>query len=578
MHSVPEVRSSAGVRHKSVGYKHSNGAFTDLLDWMKRILPRDKVRVALNLIRHPLDSVSLSGEMYQQFERAFDGIDRVEDYVFSGDETKADWLKYKDENLGGEDGWRSYGMETLRSNHNGIAIVDLARDENNPDARPEPYFYVLDVARAYSFSFANDDCQLEYLAYYDDKKEESEYKRLYIFDDTYYRVLLVKSDNQYSVEVENAHGLGYCPAYMFWKDTADHAHVVARQHPFTDYLGALDWYQLNSWFDRYGDLFNGWPITTTFQHKCNYVSETEYCDDGYLRATLSESGVDGIYLLSGDDLAVCPACKDRNAIGPGTNYEVPMPNAANGNMVMLPAVGITQVDVAGLKHQSEKLEHSASKIFAGVVGSVFEAINNQAVNEKQVASLFESRKNVIVKLARNFEAVQSWVESTICRLRYGGDFKSLSINYGTKFFMFSESEIMETYIAARDGGVNNGLLDELQNLYFQTRHRRHPKQLERIQIITSLDPARHVSNDQLLQLRSAGMLSDQDFAIKLNLSTLLGQFERDHGPVTEYLTKSTMRVRIDAIKSKILTYLPEQQEVQAINQNQNNGTNEGDIT
>lgn len=559
LHSEPEVRAVHGVRKsQSKGYHASSDAFTSLLDWMRRILPRDKFRVAMNLVRHPLDSVSLIGEAYQQLERAFDGVDRTEEYKFSGDKTLADWLEFRKQLLGNADGWRTKGMQYLRGSHNGIAVVDLAETPNGTDTRPSPYFYVLDIDKAHSFKIAPNGSQLEYLIYFDEKTNGVDAGRIaYVFDDTHYRVISINSSGGYTTLTENVHGIGYCPASMFWGETIDHDCSALRSHPITDYLANLDWYQLSAWFDRYGDLFNGWPITTTYQQQCNYNSESEYCDNGYLRSTIAERGNSGVYLMDGDDLAICPACKDRNSIGPGTNYEVPLPNAANGNTVMLPAVGITTADVSALKYQSDKLEKQSVKIFSGIVGSVFEAVSNQAINEKQVDSLFEARKKVVIKLARNFERFQSWAEETMCLLRYGTDFKYLSINYGTKFFMFSESELMEMYLAARDAGLNAGLLDELQSMYFETRHRRQPKQLERIKMLLAIDPARHVSSDNLIVLRDAGMLSPTDLALKLNISTLISRFEREKGAITSFQETKTMAVRIDAIKAVLLSYLPE---------------------
>lgn len=552
LHSLNRgVSGDASLKSKHV----AGSAFTDLTDWMRRLLPRDKARVAMNLIRFPLDSVALSGEIYQELGRAFDGVDAREEYEFRGEGSAEDWKGYRAEALGGREGWRTDAMQTLRSRHNGIMVVDLPDTPNESDERPAPYFYTLDLERAHCYEIAADGCTLEYLVTFDPERQEN-HRIAYVFDDVAYRIVHVHENQRVEVVAESFHDLGHCPARMFWAETSDVTQPALRQHPMSDYLGAIDRYQLNCWFSFYGDLFNGWPITTTFQQSCNYRSETEYCDEGYLRS----SDHNGSYLYdSGDELALCPKCKDRNAIGPGTNYEVPTPNPANGNTNMLPAVGLTTADVNALRYHKETVEEQARKIFAGVVGSVFDAVNNQAVNEKQVASLFEARRNVIRRLSSNLESLQSWVETTVCRLRYGNDFVSLSISYGTEWFLFDQEDLLAMYHAARDAGAGPALLDELQLLYFATRHRRQPRDLDRAKLIFALDPARHVTGDALQNLLNAGGITSQDYALKVRLSSLLGRFERQHGPIVDYRASSTLAVRVAAIRTILLGYLIEEQ-------------------
>lgn len=535
----------------------SSNAFANLVDWMKGMLPRDKVRTAMGMIRHPLDTVGLVGEMYQELERAFDGVDRTENLQFSNDTLTDDWRAYRNDKLGGEDAWRSRGIDTMRCRINGIAVVDLKKEPNSSDSKPCPYFYVLDVSSADSF-IVKDDNSLEYLIYYDSSVTNKDYKKAFVLDDSSYRIFRYfqkGKDSRIELEVDNPHNLEYCPARMFWTDAIDSSHPELKQHPLTNHLGGLDWVQILTWFGRFGDLFNGWPITTTFEQKCNYINESEYCDNGYLRLNQEGEG-GGVFLMDGDSPMPCPVCKDRNSIGPGTNYRVPVPSPANGNARLLPAVGITQVDVAAIKYQEEKLDRAATKIFSGVVGSMFEAMNKQAVNKDQVASLFEARKKALIKVARNMEAVQAWVERSICRLRYGDSFVSLEVNYGSEFFLFSSDELYELYTKAKADSADAATLDNLQWLFYQTKHRRQPRELERAKIIMALDPARHMNATTALPLLESGVISREDYAIKLNMSTLVARFEREIGPLISFQKEKEWGVRINAIKGILLSYIP----------------------
>lgn len=545
LHGKPILQKRAGV---------SSPAFTEMVDWYCLSLPKDKRRAVKRLIRHPLDTVTISGEIYQQLERAFEGVDREEKYVFGSSELEADWHAYKDNVLGGQDSWRSRGMDGLRCRHNSVAIVDMSADVNEPGTLAAPYWYLRDLNTIFEHPMVS-PTEFEYLILRDQVTGEN-YQRITVLDDEAYSVYHYFSDTQtLTEEIRNEHQLGYCPATMFWTDCLDSETPIVKDHPFSAFLGKFDWCQGSHWTKRMGDLINGWPITTTFKQSCTYRSEKEYCDAGFLRSTAE--GHENVYLLGSDlEIAECPSCAHNNSVGPGTNYQVPLPNNANGNTVMLPAVGITNVDVAGLKYNAETLKDQEVALFSGIVGSVFEAMNNQAVNEKQVQSLFEARRKALVGVARNFERLQTWIESTMCRLRYGAAFIETSINYGTEFFLFSAGELLTMYTEQRDLGADAAVLDQLQNLYYQTRYRRQPSELERVRIMLAIDPARHHNPASLPALKADGIISREEYALKANMSTLINRFERDHGPLVAYADTTPWGSRIDRITAVLLAYIP----------------------
>jgi hypothetical protein len=548
-----KLHGKARVHDERRKDRTASDALTRLLHQVRDILPRDKYRTVLSLVRQPMDTVTVTGEAYQQLERAFDGVDRSCRYVFTSSELEADWLKFRDMVLGGDDAYRSRGMDILRCRPNSVIICDLPPEQTTP--RPEPYWYAKELSTLHSYRIGKDRV-LEYVTWLE-KVDGENFDRLYVLDDEAYTVYQYRTAGgpKLTEESRAEHELGYCPARLFWTDAIDPANPLVVNHPLTAFLGKLDWCQITHWLKRFGDLFNAFPITTTFRQACNYHTETQTCQDGYLVS--AETG--NYYLGDEDDLLPCPKCKDRHNIGPGTHYEVPVPSKAAGTENMLPAVGITKVDVDSLRYNAENLKAAEEQIFGGIVGSVFDAINNQAVNEKQVQSLFESRRKALLTLARNFEKLQTWLEKTLCKLRYGSAFSDLSINYGTEFFLFGPQEILLMYTEARNNQLDAVVLDNLQYLYYQTRFRRQTLELERVKITLALDPARHATPDQVMGMYQAGILSREDYAYKVNTSSLLDRFERENGPLTEYQADNEdYGRRIEAIRAIVYSYIPAQ--------------------
>lgn len=544
----------------------TNKALTDLILYVKKMLPKDKARTTLNIVRQPLDTVNLMAEVYDQLERAFDGVDREERYDFSSEDLMMDWLQYRDNELGGEDAWRSKGIDTLRSNHNGIMIVDMAA-EPNEDGLPAPMWYVKPLEEFHSY-MAKADCSMEYVMWKGPKQKDDvssrEYYTLYVIDDESYRVYqafdIAGSEEVSLIEqINNPHDLEYCPASFFWTDAIDGEEADVKKHPASEFIGRLDWFQFQNWQCRFADLYSGYPIHTIYKSKCNFVDEVSKCDDGYLVSTRQESRGRFLYDDDGVGLRPCPKCKDKHGVGPGTTYEVPIPNTNKGVPAMMPAVGVTTVDVSALKYNSEKLANESKNLFSGMVGSVFDSMSNQAINEKQVMSLFESRKRIVSKIARNFERIQKWTERTVCSLRYGASFSDLTINYGTEFYLFSSSELLDIYSAARDKKLDASILDYLQDTYFATLYRRQPIQLERSRIMVAIDPARHHTIDSVGVLFAAGLLSRDDYGIKLNFSSLINRLESENGAITMFGSALNWDVRISRIKEVLASYLPEEQ-------------------
>jgi hypothetical protein len=93
----------------------------------------------------------------------------------------------------------------------------------------------------------------------------------------------------------------------------------------------------------------------------------------------------------------CPACKSKRISGAGSFVEVPAPQDSTEPDLRNPVQMLT-VDRGSLDYNVEESQRLAAEIFTGVTGVQGEAINNQAVNEKQVFAGLESETNVLERL------------------------------------------------------------------------------------------------------------------------------------------------------------------------------------
>jgi hypothetical protein len=171
-----------------------------------------------------------------------------------------------------------------------------------------------------------------------------------------------------------------------------------------------------------------------------------------------------------------------------------------------------------------------------------------------VKAAFESQTTVLGRIKKGFEAAQQFVDSTICRLRYGKEFISADIDYGTEFFLTDENQLREQYKSAKAAGASEAELDALQNRIIETEYRNNPTQLQRMLILAELEPYRHATREEVLALYDKGVISESDLRIKLNFANYIRRFEREYLNILEFGENMPFASKIDFITNKLKDY------------------------
>ena len=98
----------------------------------------------------------------------------------------------------------------------------------------------------------------------------------------------------------------------------------------------------------------------------------------------------------------------------------------------------------------------------------------------------------------------------------------------------------------------------LQNNILETEYRNDPSQLRRMKILADLEPYRHLTRDEAIQMRDKGLISDSDLRIKLNFSNFVSRFERENTNILDFGTEIQYAKKIDKIMSEFERYAKEQ--------------------
>lgn len=525
-----------------------NQPTTVFLDWVKRLLPKDKYNIFLQLFKFPLPTPAVVEDVYRELERVFYSRNSSSSYQFTDSELAEDWSQYKKNNLNEPEVWKTTGWKRMQVSPNSILVVDLPQVQTS--LRPEPYFYWLEIDAVIDYqTFRLDENQFEWLIF---KQPEH---RIAVFDDTSIRVYQLNEKNEIQSLISEAkHDLGYCPARFFWSTQLNEKNKDLKKNPITKELSNLDWYLFFSISKQHLDLYAPYPIYSAYEADCNFENnETgDYCDGGFLRNAKGEYKI-----LNDGTVEKCPCCSEKRIAGPGSFLEVPIPNQSEGVADMRNPVQITTIDKDSLDYNVNECARLKNEIVISVVGSGGTVSEKEAINETQVTANFESKTSVLNALKTNFELAQKFVEDTVCKLRYGGAFISSSVNWGTEFYVFTVTELYSKYKQAKENGASNSELDAISQQILEVEYRNNPLVLQRMLILKQLEPYPHKTLDEVLKLYEKELLNENLVKLKINFSTLIEKFERENINIIEFASNKPMREKIDIITNKLLEYVTE---------------------
>lgn len=518
--------------------------FSIFCDWVKTLIPKDKYRIFLSLFKFPTQNVELTNKIYEELERVFDGRNAAVTFQFYDSTLKDDWEWYRHEYVGEPDVWKLRGWQVMKTAINSVMIIDLP--EVQVTERPAPYFYFLGIENVIDFECRDNDMQWIIFKQKD--------KKIAVFDDESMRIYDVDEKGKLgTIFKEVRHGLGYCPARFFWSSPLSSSTPDVKKSPLSPQLGNLDWLLFFRVSKRHLDLYAPYPIYSAYAADCSFKNNStgDYCDGGYLR------NIKGEYkMLADGTVERCPVCSEKRIAGVGSFIEVPIPS--EGGPDLRDPITITTIDKDSLEYNTNEEKRLSEEIYSKVTGTGGEVQQKESINERQVTANFEDKKNILLSLKTNFEKAQKFVDDTICRLRYGEMYIGSNINWGTEFYLFSAEELQNMYTEAKKAGASEARLDMISDQIIATENRNNPLQAQRMYILKQLEPYRHLTLDEMLNLSKEGIIDPILMRIKINFATFVDRFERENINITEFGSALPLNKRIDIINEKLKEYAEEQ--------------------
>lgn len=527
------IRFHSQTNFSPYGNAHALCDFLD--DFLKQVVTNyDQYNLYRLMLQFPVDTNPLMSEVYGALWKIFEGKDPVYNTEFLSASADEDWKEYR-EDWDMEKFWQHIAWEQFKCHSESFIIVDLPKEQTS--TLPEPYPYFLSICDVIDYDFKKSPGEWEELEYIIFRLDKT---RLAFFDTEAYQIWETKENSTEIVsELANVpHGLGYCPATK----------LIHGEHPVSRFLTKLKKLLFSLLGQDITDFSIANPVWWVYEGDCDFEDPHSHdtCDGGFLR-----SG-NGEYLIAGDrKLVKCPKCQGRFR-GHGTVLELPVPDETQKGLGTPAGVIVTPVD--SLEYGSARVTARQDEIYYGLVGYGSETPNDKAVNKQQVRALQESTEDKLNHLQKMFERAQQRTEETMCRLRYGVSFVSLSVSYGQTHYIDKPDDILLAYDTARKNGDSDTILDGIYEHYMLLKYRNNPEQLQTQNILWNLEPYRHRTITEVREMFRNFECEFSEYYIKSNFSSLIARFERENISVLEFASALSFSKKIDAIYKTLESY------------------------
>ena len=513
-------------------------AWRELMNCLAGTLTADKFNAITKYFTFPLSIVNISNDMLTDLYKVFDG--RNANFNIEYPNTR---IQEAAENVLSELDIRKFiehvGKKVLKSSPNLVVVLDK-------DDQGNPLLLAIPNERIHGYTQNKDGSFSVFMFIHSVGMENGKKWTKYgVYDDEFYRVVKMV-EGSYTLDTEVSHTLGYCPAKFFYDNplTSD-KFQFNRGIPLSKVLGVMSQWQQFDVFKYYADHIYPFPVTEYPDSGC----DDERCINGtvYYEPILDDNNT----IVSQAKPTECASCAKKHLIGPGTSLgiEVSQDSADQDTRGVFRFIS---PDVVGIQYVGEKQKERESFMKINVVGYNNES-TSAAVNELQIMSSMESRKKPLIDMKEYLDSLYVWIAKGVIKLTYNVDVR-VHANFGTEYFILGEKDILAIIQQAKLAGVQDMEIEQLNRLLIETKYKGNPHTVQRMLIASDVEPSPFDTRLEARAKFSEGMMTREDYYMKVNFNDLIGRFERENGSIIDFGEGIPYATKIERIKKELLFY------------------------
>ena len=493
---------------------HSNHAYSQFVTWVKSRIPVEKFNSVQKLIKTPISTTSLTGEIYNHFTKIFHASDSNREVTVKSESLKED---VKEALQDSKTFFEKKVFEKVKFTPCDFVSVLLPEEEG----LPFPEFIDLDCVID---AQVDEEANVDYIIF---KHGED---KTCVIDGEGWKVY----EGETLTEVMNVpHGLPYAPVRQLWNSNLND-NCFVKEVPISKSLGKLDFLLWKEISREYAETYAEYPIIWMYESDEDYHDyENLPPQEGQITSGATASVLDAPYINESGNKTYpnTPKYVDNKKLFDGAGGVIYKSYPKENERDIGEPAGFISADVVSLNYIKENIEDRISSIYTAATGQIQEFKNDTAKNEKQINSQFESSRSIMIEFKTNFELLEKWITDTIGLLVAGESYEGSSINYGTNFFLQTVNSIEEGIKFSKDNGLSEGYIGEQYKQLINTKHKHDPLMKKRAEILFALEPFPTIGIVDAYNMAKDGLISREDWELKKNFNTLIAQYEAKKVPV-----------------------------------------------
>ncbi len=525
--------------------------FESFRNWVAAILPSDKMEAFCTLWTSPVETNELTESIFKELSRVFNAENPYIKHNFKDSDTRTDFEMFL-ASIDDERFWRVDYWNEIQCDMNSIVVVDLPAAQTTP--KPEPYYYLLDIAHCLDID-VNKKGHIEYILFWTSEKGII----LFIDDANYVKFRIpVNEANQWDfekavLESVTPHNLGRVPAKPVYFNPINKKQLIVNHNPITKSLGALDWLLFFEVAKKFLETYAPFPIYATYAELNDTIMPGSNMGEEDLSVGVQLAPGERIYAQTGPKRSSNE--DNRRLTGPGTiqRYEPPRDNQ-DSDLLANP-VQVIPAEKVSLEYCDSAVRKLNDEIFGNCVGRGGDVLNNQAANELQVQSTFESRINVLSGVRGRVEECRKYIYEVMAQLRYGPLFVGTDLSLGDVYYLSTVKDQQEELKTSREIGIPNYEIQNQINAIYRNKYRDQPEILNRNEILSQLEPYPGLAIKEVAELVAKGLASKEKFLMKIEFESLIKRFEREQMNVVDFASARPLQTKLDIILKKLKEYV-----------------------
>ena len=514
--------------------------WTELQEKMKARSAKKFDRV-FQFARYPLPVAQVTDSILSDYFKVFDGKNK--NFRVNGDRDLTllnQWI----EETHPEDWIENHATEVFKNKPCSFVVVDK-------DDKGIPYLIYIDSSRLIDAQFKGMKNRMEYISFIHstEKSGDKIITRYAVYDDVHYRVFeRFEGTSNVTLIKEVEHFIGYTPAIPFVSKSANKQNLFKRRVAFSKSLSKLEDWTIFDIFRNYVDHYAPFPVTEAPIKKC----PNPRCEKGHISEIIDDPRKPGSTKTTYTKCDIC-AKREGNLIYPGTHIGIQVKSDSSLN----DGSGVFKMifpDTDKMKYVPEKLDDLELEIRHKTVGLNYMQSSNEAMNEMQLKGSFASMESVLLRTKKELDILYIWIVKTVAKTYYKDIDVKVDANFGTEYYLISETELQERIDKAKKIGLPN---DEIVSLYkqlIQTKYSGNQMKIKRHMMLIDIDDFPMQSIDECVKMKNESVIDAFDLSLKANMTNLIGKFERENIDIVQFGLNLDYAQRIDVIKKTLILY------------------------